>query len=126
MARLFTLDEANALLPHLRALLTELRQAVEELIALEGVAEPSGQVRRNGHHTGGDEVERQRRLQGTVTRLVGEVQALEVELKDPRTGLIDFSSRRDGQVVYLCWKLDEPEVAFWHPLDTGFAGRQPI
>jgi len=126
MARLFTLDEANALLPQLRALLTELRQAVEELTALEARAEPSGQVRRNGHHTGGDDVERQRRLQGTVTRLVGEVQALEVELKDPRTGLIDFSSRRAGQVVHLCWKLDEPEVAFWHPLDTGFAGRQPI
>ena len=126
MARLFTLDEANALLPQLRALLTELQQAVEELIALEGVAEPSGQVRRNGHHSGGDQVERQRRLQGTVTRLVGEVQALGVELKDPRTGLIDFSSRRDGQEVHLCWKLDEPEVAFWHPLDKGFAGRQPI
>ncbi len=126
MARLFTLEEANALLPQLRALLTELRQAVEELIALESAAEPSGEVRRNGHHTGGDTVERQRRLQGSVTRLVGEVQALEVELKDPRTGLIDFSSRRDGQVVHLCWKLDEPEVAFWHPLDTGFAGRQPI
>ena len=51
MARIFTLDEANALLPQLRKLLTELQQAVEELIALEGVAEPSGQVRRNGHHT---------------------------------------------------------------------------
>jgi hypothetical protein len=126
MARLFTLDEANALLPQLRTLLTELRQAVEELITLEGGAEPSGEVRRNGHHTGGDEVGRQRRLQSTVTRLVGEVQALEVELKDPRTGLIDFSSLRAGQVVHLCWKLDEPEVAFWHPLDSGFAGRQPI
>jgi hypothetical protein len=126
MARLFTLDEANALLPQLRTLLTELRQAVEELITLEGGAEPSGEVRRNGHHTGGDEVGRQRRLQGTVTRLVGEVQTLEVELKDPRTGLIDFSSLRAGQVVHLCWKLDEPEVAFWHPLDSGFAGRQPI
>jgi hypothetical protein len=126
MARLFTLEEANALLPQLRTLLTELRQAVEELITLEGGAEPSGEVRRNGHHTGGDEVGRQRRLQSTVTRLVGEVQALEVELKDPRTGLIDFSSLRAGQVVHLCWKLDEPEVAFWHPLDSGFAGRQPI
>ena len=126
MARIFTLDEANALLPQLRTLLSDLRQAVEELIALEGVAEPSGQVRRNGHHTTNGELDRQQRLQETVTRLVGEVRALDVELKDPRTGLIDFSSRRDGQIVYLCWKLDEPEVAFWHPLDTGFAGRQRI
>jgi hypothetical protein len=126
MPRLFTLDEANALLPRLRALLTDLRQAVEELIALEGAAEPRGQVRRNGHHSGGGVLERQQTLQETVQRLIGEVQELDVELKDPRTGLVDFNSRRDDQVVYLCWKLDEPEIAFWHPLDTGFAGRQPI
>jgi hypothetical protein len=126
MPRLFTLDEANALLPRLRVLLTELRQAVEELIALEGAAEPRGQVRRNGHHSSGNVLERQQVLQETVQRLIGEVQELGVELKDPRTGLIDFTSRREGQVVYLCWKLDEAEIAFWHPLDTGFAGRQPI
>ena len=48
------------------------------------------------------------------------------ELKDPRSGLLDFPSLRDGRTVYLCWKLDEPTIGYWHPIETGFAGRQPL
>jgi hypothetical protein len=47
-------------------------------------------------------------------------------LKDLSEGLVDFYGRRDGELVFLCWKLGEPRVAFWHPLDTGFAGRRPL
>jgi hypothetical protein len=55
-----------------------------------------------------------------------ELDELGVELKDPRTGLVDFRSERDGQIVYLCWKLDEPSVGWWHTLDSGFAGRRQL
>jgi len=48
------------------------------------------------------------------------------ELKGVRQGLVDFPALRDGREVYLCWQYDEPEIAFWHEVDAGFAGRQPL
>ena len=51
---------------------------------------------------------------------------LQRELKDPRLGLVDFPSERDGRTVLLCWRLGEPEVQYWHELDSGYAGRQPL
>jgi hypothetical protein len=53
-------------------------------------------------------------------------EALDVVLRDPRQGLVDFPSIRDGAEVYLCWKLDEDRVEWWHAPDAGFAGRQPL
>jgi hypothetical protein len=55
-----------------------------------------------------------------------ELDQLQVELKDPLTGLLDFPAWIDGREVYLCWRLDEPEVAHWHELSAGFAGRQKL
>ena len=50
-----------------------------------------------------------------------------VQLKDHRLGLIDFPTMRGGHLVLLCWKLGEPEtIEFWHEVDAGFAGRQPL
>jgi hypothetical protein len=51
---------------------------------------------------------------------------LGAELKDPRVGLIDFLAQVDGRDVYLCWKLGEDEIAYWHELEAGFAGRQSL
>jgi hypothetical protein len=51
---------------------------------------------------------------------------LGVELKDYQTGLIDFPCWMDDHEVYLCWRLDEPEVAHWHEMDAGFAGRRKL
>lgn len=83
----------------------------------------------NGHHL----YESILRLQqDVVTHVQGlrdaleELQTFGCELKDPETGLIDFLSLRDGQEVYLCWKLGEQRIEFWHYLHTGFAGRQPL
>ena len=47
-------------------------------------------------------------------------------MKDPERGLIDFYHERDGQVVYLCWQLGEPDIEWWHDTEAGFAGRQPL
>jgi hypothetical protein len=49
-----------------------------------------------------------------------------VEIKDLGTGLVDFRTERDGMVVYLCWRLGEDPIRYWHELDTGFAGRKPL
>ena len=58
--------------------------------------------------------------------LATELEEIGCELKDVHTGLLDFRSLREDRVVYLCWRLGEDEIRFWHELDTGFAGRQPL
>ena len=55
-----------------------------------------------------------------------DIEDLGVLVKDIDTGLCDFPHTRDGRVVYLCWKLDEDEISWWHDLESGFAGRQPL
>lgn len=65
-------------------------------------------------------------IAAAVRSLIDETQGLGVEIKGIDEGLLDFPSERDGRVVYLCWKLDEPDIAFWHDLETGFAGRRPL
>ncbi len=57
--------------------------------------------------------------------LVG-LQAMDVVLRDLETGLVDFPSLRDGREVYLCWQEGEDEIAFWHEVDAGMAGRRPL
>src|SRR5437763_15219958 len=55
-----------------------------------------------------------------------ELEALGIQLKDRRLGLVDFPSEVGGRTVLLCWRLGEPEVQFWHEVDSGYAGRQPL
>lgn len=127
MPKLFTPDEANALLPELQPILEELRSAVEQLeeVSVEA-AETRDRIRGNGHLAHAEPLDRQRAAQAEATRLVARLAELGVEIKDPRIGLVDFPSQRGDRIAYLCWKLGEPSVAYWHPLDTGFAGRQPL
>lgn len=61
-----------------------------------------------------------------LSRAFGELEAVDVVLRDVDRGLIDFPAIREGREVYLCWLLDEAEVRFWHDPDAGFAGRQPV
>ena len=66
---------------------------------------------------------------GAVLSLMGaatQLEALDIVLRDPRQGLVDFPSIRDGVEIYLCWKLDEQRVEWWHEPEAGFAGRQPL
>jgi hypothetical protein len=50
----------------------------------------------------------------------------EIVVRDPAKGIVDFPSLRDGQEVYLCWRIDEPEISYWHAPEAGFAGREPL
>ena len=130
--RYFTLDEATALLPRLTTLLTGLRERRQSLLGHEREQETRYQqrVRVNGHAQGGEEfVQRREAIEADQTalrELVEEIQALGVEVKDVDMGLVDFPAWREGRVVYLCWRLGEPTIAWWHDLDTGFGGRQPL
>lgn len=130
MARLFTRDEANALVPVLEE---KLRQLGELREAAAPLREAHQRLEQKARGNGRDEAEELRRLgeqlQAVVARseaVFEEITALGIEVKDLRLGLIDFPSERDGRVVYLCWKMGEDQVRFWHELDAGFAGRQPL
>jgi hypothetical protein len=126
--RLFTLAEANALLARLAPLLTRLRSekaALDDARARLARLAPS--MRGNGHAAEAMDLEGQidhyaRTLAAGIREVVGQG----IELKDIDRGLIDFPSPRDGRVVYLCWHLGERRIRYWHEVDAGFAGRQPL
>ena len=61
-----------------------------------------------------------------LTAALGELKDAGVQVKNPRTGLIDFPARREGRLVLLCWKVGESSLGFWHELEGGFTGRKPV
>ncbi len=126
----FTAAEANATLPLLRAILRdvtelapELKERRERLSRVQVPAGPAGDAYQEEVREMQAEFERGA---ARMQEYLDELQRLGVELKDPEKGLVDFPSILDGHEVYLCWRLGEPEVAYWHELDAGFAGRQKL
>jgi hypothetical protein len=118
---LYTVDEANGLLPTLSASLASIRQARQ--IVLEG----GEHIRRTAGADGGGDVGKEvLEALATLRREVESITDQGIVLRDPERGLIDFPSRREGHEVFLCWRLGEERVAFWHGPDTGFAGRRPL
>ena len=130
MPHSFTPDEAAALLPRLREILSELQEKNARMDGLrEELAEMTRTASGNGHLLEA-EVDRKRRealtLANRLNELLAEINGLGCELKGLEEGLIDFPAERDGRTVSLCWKLGEERVSYWHELDAGFAGRQPL
>ncbi len=127
----FTVAEANATLPLVRAILQDLTALAKDLRErqdrLTRVQPPTKGAMLQAHR---EELEQaQVEFERDRERLVEyeqELKELGVELKDYFMGLIDFPCRMDNREVYLCWKLGEPEVAYWHELDAGFRGRQML
>jgi hypothetical protein len=128
MARRFTVSEANALLPAIIPLLEELRDVAARLIKIrDELASVSPAGRRNGQANRVLQLETEAAdAAPRADALLRELYAMGVEVKDPATGLIDFRSLRGGEEVYLCWRLGEGRIAWWHDLDSGFQGRRPI
>jgi hypothetical protein len=129
--RYFTPEEANAALAHVRPLAERmvevrgrLRDEQRRQAALAAI------VAGNGH---GNSAKENARLtasleEGTaeLVRCAREIQELGAIVKDLEQGLVDFPWLRDGEEVLLCWRVGEDAVAFWHPVDEGFAGRRPL
>ncbi len=128
--RRFTRQEAEDMLPYLAPLLFKLRDLKQEHDRLEASAgDISTRMRTNGHGLGDDLRTAQAELQKTATQInqiAERVNAMGCELKDISMGLVDFRTMMGGREVYLCWKLGEEHVVYWHELDTGFASRQPL
>ena len=122
-ARHYTVEQANAALGWVEERVERLRAARsqlsdEEARAALGEAAPSNGGGAPGRVVSEAFLELQRAL--------GELQAMEVVLRDLERGLVDFPSLRDDREVYLCWEAGEESVEFWHDLDAGYGGRQPL
>lgn len=129
--KVFTVTEANATLPLVRAIVGDLaplssevvdrRQRLSHLLAGRKVDDSDPYARELAQIK--EELEKDTaRLQSYVQ----ELHDLGVEPKSGPEGLVDFPAMMDGRLVYLCWKLGESEVGFWHEVEGGFAGRQPL
>jgi|ERR1043166_812813 hypothetical protein len=124
--KLFTIEEANALLPSVREILEKIQLSHRRMAKYRGSAKlaAAGAELGGGGMEGG---ERYAIVLTAFTRQMSELEALGVQLKDFDRGLVDFPSLRDGRVVLLCWQLGEgDELEWWHDMDTGFAGRTPL
>ena len=129
--RLFTLDEANRLLPSLEPLMRRLvqqRQALrEQQEVLEEFRAAAGKS--GGGMPGGRFGEARivaERLTGEIAEGIRRIEAWGCAIKDLDQGLVDFPSRRAGETVLLCWRLGEGSIQYWHDLKEGFAGRKPL
>lgn len=125
---LFTVEEARALVPRLRELLETMREEKEELDKKsEALQELVPAMNGNGHAVVSANLEQQmKQLIDSIQAKIDQITRLGVELKDIDRGLVDFPSLRDGRVVYLCWLVSEPTVAYWHEIETGFLGRERL
>ena len=130
--RYFTVEEANELVGALQvefgrvaALRSELQPLVESMggaevavaILQDGRAAPPGRLA---------DAERLQHLAGEVAAAVERINAMGCLVKDLEQGLVDFYSLRDDEPVFLCWQFGEPAVTHWHPLDGGYATREPL
>ncbi len=127
----FTVDEANRKIPWLEAQLQaidSLGKNIERLkLDLDNLLRKSSS---NGHgNTNQDVANNRKETDAAVDRLrdlAQEISSSGIILRDPERGLVDFPMLWEDREVYLCWVLGESSIQFWHEIDTGFAGRQPL
>jgi hypothetical protein len=133
MPKVWSVEEANTLLPDLTfrigrqmVLLAEIEDGFRRL---QGSAVPIDEDLGAREEDPPDVVSLKAGLRDRLDRFRAgwrEVEGLGVVVKDPRIGLVDFYGQLEGEIVFLCWQYGEPSVAYWHTLDGGFAGRQPL
>jgi hypothetical protein len=121
--RHFTRDEANALLSQLTTLLTQLREAKDELTDTEAHEVLSEAAPTNG---GGEQGQQVGVAFLEVRRLLETVERAGIVLRDIDRGLVDFPALLEDREIYLCWELGEDEVGYWHDLEGGYGGREPL
>jgi hypothetical protein len=119
----YSRSEASALLPQIRLWLKRIVQLREDLDKRE---KRLGSIMQPGCDVGGETVNSWVRLLADIQEVFMEFHRREIQIKDLSRGLIDFPAIIGGKEVFLCWEEGEEDVEFWHDLDTGFAGREPL
>jgi len=124
--KIFTLQEANALLPEVRSILAKIQRAHRKVSHYREDARKASEAAEQGGGGIANGVA-YATLLTELTLQITELEALGVQLKDFERGLVDFPSLREGRVVLLCWQMGEgDELEWWHDIDAGFAGRTPL
>jgi len=124
--KLFTIPEANALLPNVRTIVAKIQQAHRNVSRYRDDAKKAAAAAEQGGGGVPQGVDYAIALSELTVQLT-ELEGLGVQLKDFERGLVDFPSLRDGRVVLLCWQMGEgDELEWWHDVDAGFAGRTPL
>jgi hypothetical protein len=119
----YTREEAQALVPQLRAWLADLNRRRAEV---EQYDRRLGGMNTEGQDTGGETVNNWIRALAKMQQLLAEFQRREIFIKDLSRGLVDFPALIGGREVFLCWEADEDTVEFWHDLETGYGGREKL
>jgi len=119
----YTREEAEALLPQLRAWLAELNRLRGEV---ERYDKRLGGLNTEGQDTGGETVNQWIRALAGMQQILAEFQRREIFIKDLSRGLVDFPALVGNKEVFLCWESDEDKVEFWHDLDSGYGGRERL
>lgn len=124
MEKLFSIEEANVLLPRLEEMLGQVQTEKKRLVSMKSDVEGAkeGHICDWGTPIGPAYVMVLEAFQESVLR----IKNLGVLVKDFDIGLCDFPHQRDGKVVYLCWKLGEKKIGWWHDINNGFSERQPL
>ena len=122
-SRHYTRAEARALLPQVRRWLVELRRLTRTVTRAD---ERSAPLLAEGRDLGGGRVEDHFRALADLQEIVGELERREIQVKDLERGLVDFPSLRGGREVLLCWREGEEDLEYWHDLDSGYQGREPV
>ena len=124
--KLFTVEEANALLPTVRGIVKQVQRAYARV----SVSKEAARVAAEKAKLGGGGIMGGSLYVTALSELAeqaGRLEALGVQVKDYGRGLIDFPSLRDGRIVLLCWQMGEGnQLEWWHEVEAGFAGRQPL
>lgn len=124
MPRYFTLEQANETLELIRPWMDEVQAIRRKIMSSQPEAWTAIEksVGNGGNRALSDMIQDFEKLDALVHRML----ETDVLIKDINIGLLDFPALRNGQEVYLCWQYGEGEIAFWHEVDAGYAGRQPI
>ncbi len=130
-AKLFTIEQANAMLPLVKAITGDLANLASEVMERRHrlATLTAGRELKPGDPYADELAQTETELEKDIVRVqefLAELRTLGVEPKGALEGLVDFPSLMDGRIVYLCWRLGEPEVLHWHELEAGFAGRQSL
>jgi len=124
MPHYFTLQEANETLKEIRPLMEEVQRIRRKILQNQPEAWPA--MERSAGNGGNRALSNMVQDFEKFDALIHRIQELAVLIKDINLGLLDFPALKDGREVYLCWQYGEGEIAFWHEVEAGFAGRQPI